>query len=938
MSLDPQSVPFLRSCERCRQKKRKCSGDKPSCAWCARHSIPCRYRRTTRFKKQLEGYPGQLISALKVPVTLTGSRPEDWGQVIAPLTSESQPWPTLAPQAGTQSSASPLSAGDIARLFSVDMVPESSALPPDFLQMANSFITPFSATAPLAMPEWMARTNTDASLLANLGDLANSDQAGSFQDWLSLSASDFQREGMGELVNDFPSDEPMFPFGANTTSMGIDSLLLSLSDSSVSGNTALQAIPVGFVSGPDPSFPATTPATSNIIDQADSNQPSPNLVTSSLSKESSFVEPAAELDVPPILKAYVSAIPGNVSPEAVYQIMRETFKAPRTGMVSLNLELVWFMLHKGVLPRIAFYGHISSTIRCSVVANLNIRSMVPPNIDESCYELALKEVPVVKDCATVWGAIGLCMLARYEFQSLRYQEMAEHADMAMDVMHRIIYAGHRYPWHGVSSSDKEAFGFQYLIAIHWKVFLWKLLSLMLIHHNMAFKSDLEGLPSYSSKTFDLYTMDQPYDVDLMDFIPPNSWLGASTEPRPNIRFRGPSDPEFMRLRPEGSPCFNRAATSGSYIQQLLVVFAKVLAEQDKVRKGQIGFDKLLKGLWAFKERMRAWRYSLPADLVVDNSMVAGYLDAIRVESQASSDEIDLRAARLKDAIVLFLTYHSFIIRANRFVMKAMLGEPLDLPPPDISTAAFNIRDLYDSTAPSQAVKASLGDMNFAFHGCRTQALESGNALCNIVQAAYMCKFNFYTLGSTVVFSISDLLAMNIGLLKNRDANIVWRAKSKLSNVFNILRLLRHWAPALNMFVSGFKALSDPDLCIDEPSNSNTHQREGMGPEMLDLKASPTSLNGDGDISSDERMSLPNQKRRRVAESQQQASMTSTDGGAEPFTTNSNPEAVSVVAPGYVKRDETLSYHAAEPIPEFANPFPPSHVVSLIIKDLGLSLA
>ncbi|KAJ2344181.1 hypothetical protein GGH92_004597, partial [Coemansia sp. RSA 2673] len=134
MSLDPQSVPFLRSCERCRQKKRKCSGDKPACAWCTRHSIPCRYRRTTRFKKQLEGYPGQLISALEVPVLLSSSRPESWGQAMAPLTSESQSWPTpqlptQVPQIEAQSGASPLSAGDFARLFSVDMVPESSALP-----------------------------------------------------------------------------------------------------------------------------------------------------------------------------------------------------------------------------------------------------------------------------------------------------------------------------------------------------------------------------------------------------------------------------------------------------------------------------------------------------------------------------------------------------------------------------------------------------------------------------------------------------------------------------------------------------------------------------------------------------------------------------------------------------------------------------------------
>ncbi|KAJ2810960.1 hypothetical protein FBU31_007873, partial [Coemansia sp. 'formosensis'] len=191
-------------------------------------------------------------------------------------------------------------------------------------------------------------------------------------------------------------------------------------------------------------------------------------------------------------------------------------------------------------------------------------------------------------------------------------------------------------------------------------------------------------------------------------------------------------------------------------------------------------------------------------------------------------------------------------------------------------------------------------------------------------------FNFYTLGSMVVFSICDLLVMNISSIKNRDPIIAWRAKSKLSNVFNILRLLRHWAPALNMFVAGFKALSDPDLCIDEPRNSATLQRDGMNPEMLDLKVSAVGSEGEGDINGDITGLLHH--KRRKGNGQQQALRAANDSAY------AQREAVSVVAPGYVKRDETLSYHAAEPIPEFANPFPPAHVVSLIIKDLGLSLA
>ncbi|KAJ2890766.1 hypothetical protein GGI21_006064, partial [Coemansia aciculifera] len=314
-------------------------------------------------------------------------------------------------------------------------------------------------------------------------------------------------------------------------------------------------------------------------------------------------------------------------------------------------------------------------------------------------------------------------------------------------------------------------------------------------------------------------------------------------------------------------------------------------------------------------------------LVVDNRMVAGYLDSIRAESQTSPDEIDLRAARLKDAIILLMTYHSFIIRANRFAMKAMLGEPLDMPPPDVSTAAFHIRDLFDSTTSPQEVKEYLGDMNLTFHVCRVDALKAADALCSLIQAIYACKFNFYTLGSTVIFCISDLLVTDISLLKNHDVNVAWRAKSRLTNVFNILRILRHWAPALNMFVAGFKALSNPELCIDEPRNTVAHRHETTNLAMVKMHKSQIASGSDDDDDDDD---IVHGKRRRIADLR--------TGNNATILTSSIPEKLTASVSGDVKRDETLSYNAAEPIPEFANPFPPTHAVSLIAKDLGLSLA
>ncbi|KAJ1963375.1 hypothetical protein GGI12_002094 [Dipsacomyces acuminosporus] len=634
--------------------------------------------------------------------------------------------------------------------------------------------------------------------------------------------------------------------------------------------------------------------------------------------------------VPPILEEYVSLIPGNPSASAIYKIMRETFKAPRMGMVSLNLELLWYMLHKSVLPRIVFYGHISSTIRCSA-ADLDIKSMVPPNIDESCYELALNEVPLIKDCSAIWGAIGLCMIARYEFQSARYKEMVAHADMALNVMYRIKFEGYSYPWHDIPADYKESFGFQYLLAIFWKCFLWKMIASMLIDQDMSINHRFDRLPDYSSKTYDLYTAGEKYDVDLMEMIPENSWFGANPDNPPKLRFSGPSDPEFMQLRPEGSPCFDRAATSGPYYQQLFAMFYKFLILQSKAKCGTIGLIQLLKGLWVFRERMRIWRYSLPQRIALNAEKVSEYLDTIKLESSASPRDIDLQASHLKDTTMLLLVYHMFLIRVNRFAMKMMLGEPLNLPPPDISTAAFGIRDLYDSAKSPKIVTDNLGMMNIYFHICRIQALESTNSLCNIVQAAYSCKFNFYTLGSPFIFSIYELLVTYVSFLRSHDKNIAWRSKSRLSNVFNILRMLRHWAPALHIFVAGIKALSDQSLCLEEPSDYNAFERDMIQPAMLAMTGSPISS---ADVSEDEDEAAPS-KRRRTHRNQGQPLESTKDARAN-IRTSTAPIGARV--PSDLKRDETLSYRAADPIPEFPNPYPPNHIISLIIKDLGLSLA
>ncbi|KAJ2450049.1 hypothetical protein EV183_004545 [Coemansia sp. RSA 2336] len=47
----PENVQLLRSCESCRRKKRKCSGERPTCTRCQAQGDTCIYRPTARFLK-----------------------------------------------------------------------------------------------------------------------------------------------------------------------------------------------------------------------------------------------------------------------------------------------------------------------------------------------------------------------------------------------------------------------------------------------------------------------------------------------------------------------------------------------------------------------------------------------------------------------------------------------------------------------------------------------------------------------------------------------------------------------------------------------------------------------------------------------------------------------------------------------------------------------
>ncbi|KAJ1931814.1 hypothetical protein EC988_009663, partial [Linderina pennispora] len=217
--------------------------------------------------------------------------------------------------------------------------------------------------------------------------------------------------------------------------------------------------------------------------------------------------------------------------------------------------------------------------------------------------------------------------------------------------------------------------------------------------------------------------------------------------------------------------------------------------------GKIGLKQYVRFCRTQKEALQHSKYTLPHSVQLTQEKVIEYLQMIKPGSTVPPEHITIRSRHLKELIVLHMLYQVLRSHICRSVMKKLLGEPLDRPAPDISTQAFSIRDMYELPNTSSLDQLELARMNECFLSARTQALDSTNVLANLLQIAYVCKFNLYCLGPTAIFAIKELMVVHAGMAKHTNHYTRWNCHKRLANIFEILRTLRYWSPALNMFVA-----------------------------------------------------------------------------------------------------------------------------------------
>ncbi|KAJ1948676.1 hypothetical protein FBU59_001482 [Linderina macrospora] len=775
------------------------------------------------------------------------------------------------------------------------------------MQYMNTFMSPYSDMSAPPKPNILTEDRPEAKILANLGGLAI--QKPSCGPSKVVPSMDFLQTtpsvGTGTEGTLSPDDLSFFDSlfsdsNTYTPSGSIGDFFTTSVDASFLGTTQpAQWVNQPLLTGSAPAGTtgfSTTNGAGNlksaqfiprIIERADSHQPRSPFTTNLPMQRGESNEPFDYDNYPAMLDECAKELGAGISARDLYKLLADIFAAPRSVYLMLYMEVIWYLLIHNALPPSCVYTIICGNLRGAVLSGETILSL-PPDLEEACYACAIGEIGQLKTSSSPMFAITAIFLAMHDFQSGRYPEMMEHINLAHDTMLRCKIKGYSYPWRDVADEVAQSSVFDFCITTFWHTYaLRNIFSLLMMPHTPA---DNGTLPVSSSKTSSLDELNMAVDIDMTEVLPENF---RSTNPMApaTLVFRGNDDKDFIASRPPNSPTTHLEVSLLPYLQSLAKHYTDHLHAYSLLAGGKIGLKQYVRFCRAQKVSLQRTKYTLPESTKLTQEKVVEYLQMIKPGSNVPHEHISTRARHLKELIALYIMFQVLRSRVCRSVLKKMLGEDLNSLPPDISTQAFSIRDMYDLPSASSFDQLELARMNEYFLSVRSQALDSANVLANLLQIAYTCKFNLYCLGPLVIFGIEELLIAHVSMAKHTNHYIRWNSHKRLANILEMLRTLRYWSPALNLFVAGVQALSGQDCCINTPCNKEKFHDD------LGVKAARVEVT--------RRSSYPRPLR-------------------SPMPT--------------VLSDETANYAAVEKIPEFPNPYPPNHIISIIIKELGVSLA
>ncbi|KAJ2076692.1 hypothetical protein H4R24_005555 [Coemansia sp. RSA 988] len=1018
------NIPYLTSCNHCREKKRKCNQERPACSLCRAHNVPCEYRRSRRFRKRAQDIasapPHSGISAHNIMLAPEqGSNGQHQNGVGTPG-SHTQMRPLLAPYPVNGShgaTSTPAASGSVfpgpcshaagvtmqqqqlpdtvpnevnalTRLLSGDLYPQQQQLPQPILQGVNTFISPFSDMRSHTIPEWIGQQKPEAAILSNLENIASAYQASPL---MPLQTSTMPDGGIfsnltsqlmqgGSLFQSHPfstgNQQQMPPLPLQMSQAGVSqaaggalnipSILTPPVTAELPAETSAGYNGLGFAQHPTFANNAgLTPVARRPSSLAGSNQDgetswASSPVSGQSMRASSYEERSASVGaksgnstpilsmfstlvdsdkqvyqdasdvasanrsshprrtnganqrrkqrqerpkapivhypddyVPEVIKMYAKEFPADLSPEVLLKVMRGVCGSTRTSLINVDLELSWCMILKGIIPRILLFAYIASMARGQAI-DPELMPLLPAKFDELCYDVAVRDIELAAASPCLWSALSLHLIGRYEFQSARYDLMMEHYEMASDILSKTTFHGYSFPWKNVPEELKRTFEYDYYVYTFWVGFQWHLVSSFNLDRPFNAAMNPHSLPIPTS-TRGYFAPDLPCEFDLLTLLPVNSWTRSTqTTDLKQVWFRGFDDPEYEGWRPAEWKNIRPNYKITVYLQRMLPLGAQLYCLQRSFSDGKLELSDYLRQLHKHQELLKQWLYSLPEEFEITLAKVAQFAKA--GSNQQMIGENKNLHMDFKELIMTYALYSTFVIRANRVALLKMLNENISTPATSMGMRLFGLRDYFEALSQGEEDcdfgrdDCSPWQKNLDFHKCRMQCYESMDILCDVVQLSFILRLDLFTYGTTYVTIAGEMLNVLISQLGVDDRQVKWRTKTRLAHVLALLRSLQHWAPAIYMFAYGIQALSDPSLVLDV-DNTDT----SVGTVGIAKQASGNTISSS--------------------------------------VSDQTPLAAQVGL-----GQQNGKSQGSNAVSEMANPFPPNHIINLIVTDLEIGLA
>ncbi|KAJ2558852.1 hypothetical protein EV175_000611 [Coemansia sp. RSA 1933] len=885
------NIPYLTSCNHCREKKRKCNGERPVCSLCRAHNVACEYRQSRRFRKRFQDQKKRpLQNIMPVPGNSNGEQqnPVSPSQQVVDGSSVFIP-PAQNSTTPSQATTLPYEVSAFSKLLAGNMYPQTQQLPQPIIQGVNTFMSPFPDTQTQTLPKWLSQYKPEAAIISNLENIASANTALPMLPMQAATTSDgilfgnLASQFMPNSSNVFQQAVPQFPIdiqqqqgqqqqqqmlqngvtgssvgmlnvssGPMTTALDILGPAIASPVCNASGNASpsvgphLAAVSSHYSRSPSASVVSDSPAPAGTLysineqDRETSSQVPLSGDASESWKRKRQTTPKQkngrrgpvhypEDFIPEIIKTYAREFPGELSAGVLLKVMRGICSNTRTSLVNIDLELSWCMILKGIMPRMLLFAYIASMTRGQVI-DQELMSQLPAKFDETCYELAVNDIQLALDSPSLWGALSLHLIGRYEFQSSRYDLMMEHYEMATEILTKTTFHGYPFPWINVPEKLKHTFEYDYYVYTYWVGFQWHLVCSFNLDRPFNVDIGVQSLP-IPATIRGYFAPDLPCSFDLLTLLPANSWpRSAQTENLDKVWYCGFNDPEYEGWRPEEWNNISPNYKITVQLQRMLPLGAQLYKLQCDFCEKKMTLSTYLQQLHTQQELLKRWLYSLPEEFEITQDKVNQFTSAaVNHHHHKSSIEAFNRVMDFKELIMIYGLYSSFMIRANRVALLGMLNESLESPATSMHMRIFGLRDYFE------AVDQGVGDIdygskeydmwqkNLAFHKCRMQCYESMSILCDVVQLSFVLRLNLFTYGTTYVAIAGEMLNVLISQLGIRDKNVKWKTKTRLAHVLCLLRSLQHWAPAIYLFVYGIQLLSDPYLLLEKISTDDTKQ-------------------------------------------------------------------------------------------------------------------